>query len=107
MRPKGVINRITVPELMMMGWHDVPRRRLLCLSVWRMRPSTGKCATSLRSKRLFDSDPFMRLFPDAGILSHRNRMLIREDGGKRLMSGVKIRDYSSLALSFVSQYSTC
>jgi hypothetical protein len=54
-----------------------------------------------------DVFPYQRLFPDAGILSHRNRMLIREDGGKRLMSGVKIRDYSSLALSFVSQYSTC
>jgi len=49
-----------------------------------------------------DVFPYQRLFPDAGILSHRNRMLIREDGGKRLMSGVRIRDYSSLALSFVS-----
>lgn len=38
---KWAIDRITVPELMMMGWHDVPCR-LLCLSVWRTRPRYGK-----------------------------------------------------------------
>jgi len=104
MRPKWVIDRITVPELMMGGWHDVPRRLLLCLSVWQMKPSTGKFVTSLRSKRLFDSDPLMRLSLDAGILNHRSRMLIREDGGMRPMSGDRTR---TTRPSFVSQYCTC
>lgn len=40
--------------------------------------------------------PYQRLSLDAGILSHPNRMLIPEDGGKRLTSGVRIR--TSLAL---------
>jgi len=38
-----------------------------------------------------DVFPYQRLSLDAGTLSHRNRMLIPEDGGKRLMSGDRIR----------------
>ena len=38
-----------------------------------------------------DVFPYQRLSLDAGILSHRNRMLIPEDGGKRPMSGDRIR----------------
>ena len=51
--------------------------------------------------------PYQRLSLDAGILSHRNqRMLIPEDGGKRLMSGDRIRtSLASLALSV--SYITC
>ena len=48
-----------------------------------------------------DVFPYQRLSLDAGILSHRNRMLIAEGGGMRLMSGDRIR--TSLALSV--QYS--
>jgi hypothetical protein len=44
-----------------------------------------------------DVFPYQRLSLDAGILSHRSRMLIRGDGGKRLMSGDRIR--TPLALS--------
>jgi len=46
-----------------------------------------------------DVFPYQRLSLDAGILSHRNWMLIPEDGGKRLMSGDRIR--TSLALSIL------
>ena len=49
-----------------------------------------------------DVSPYQRLFPDAGILSHRYRMLIREGGGKRRMSGDRIRYYIGLALSVIS-----
>jgi len=52
-----------------------------------------------------DVFPYQRLSLDADILSHRNRMLIAEDGGKRLMSGERIR--TSLALSVLQYYSTC
>ena len=44
-----------------------------------------------------DVFPYQRLSLDAGILSHRNRMVIRGDGGKRLVSGDRIR--TSLVLS--------
>jgi hypothetical protein len=47
-----------------------------------------------------DVFPYQRLSLDAGILSHRNRMLIAEDGGKRLMSGDRIR--TNLAYTVVT-----
>lgn len=49
-----------------------------------------------------DVFPYQRLSLDAGTLSHPNRMLIPEDGGKRLTSGVRIR--TSLALLCTCQY---
>ena len=48
-----------------------------------------------------DVFPYQRLSLDAGILNHRSRMLIREDGGKRLMSGDSIRISLALSVSTV------